>query len=789
VYLLQQRKPDAPPEWIQRLPQISKRLEDSLYRTAASFEEYIDENTLKQRLQKLATDMGKKAASLSQQPGQSRPSSAGVPLQPNQQALPHQPLHQPLPVQPQLQQGLQQQLKAQPVTTTNILNQPLKTPNLIVNMTDMNPNLPQVIQQPAPSFNPTGPIPSSSTSATTAPNALPISSNGIHNPMVTLMNNPVGAVANTGTSSEGANPTTGAPKTTSDRQQVLRHQQQRLLLLRHAAKCPHEDGRCPVTIHCAGMKRLWKHIAECKDQKCLVPHCVSSRYVLSHYHRCRDLRCPVCGPVREAIQRSHEKQKQMQQLKQRHEQEMQNNKSEVHVGDTVTQSAVVSPFQLAPEAKRARFDQTTGTAQMIVNPKSINSNFPHINAFPQPSTLQNIATDYAAPLPVPSTSVSMAPGGDLSVLPMKVESTNPRPQEDHSLINSFTVEEIEIHIKSLYRGLQLAPEALKTRCLDVMKQLMNHQHYWVFSKPVDPVDLGLDDYFQIVKNPMDLGTIQKRLENGYYHQLKDFEDDVNLTFDNAMLYNPAGTVVHNMAVELKQKFSKEYEKLIALMKAEDERRKNSDACALCGCEKLLFEPPVFYCNGLNCPSKRIRRNSYYYVGGNNQYHWCHLCFNDLKDSQDLPMGDIVLKKNQLLKKKNDEVHEESWVQCDRCERWIHQICGLFNTRQNKDQKSEYVCPACTIEDRKRRGFVDGTSKTPGAEDLQRTKLSQYLESHVRMKVDDFFEREAVERAAIEVSSTVLLSHIKSCVEQNQYISFHRIYLWKKPDKAWEWEGQ
>ena len=73
----------------------------------------------------------------------------------------------------------------------------------------------------------------------------------------------------------------------ADRQQVLRHQQQRLLLLRHAAKCPHENGKCPVTPHCAGMKRLWKHIADCKDQKCLVPHCVSSRYVLSHYHRCK----------------------------------------------------------------------------------------------------------------------------------------------------------------------------------------------------------------------------------------------------------------------------------------------------------------------------------------------------------------------------------------------------------------------------------------------------------------------------------------------------------------------
>jgi hypothetical protein len=29
-----------------------------------------------------------------------------------------------------------------------------------------------------------------------------------------------------------------------DRQKVLRHKQQRLLLFQHAAQCQHEDGRC-----------------------------------------------------------------------------------------------------------------------------------------------------------------------------------------------------------------------------------------------------------------------------------------------------------------------------------------------------------------------------------------------------------------------------------------------------------------------------------------------------------------------------------------------------------------
>jgi E1A/CREB-binding protein len=104
--------------------------------------------------------------------------------------------------------------------------------------------------------------------------------------------------------------------------QALRHKQQRLILLQHAAQCQHKDGPCPVTRHCADMKQLWSHISECDKQECRVPHCLSSKYILSHYHRCKDARCPICGPVRKAISREHvkQKQKQIQGIKQRQQQ-------------------------------------------------------------------------------------------------------------------------------------------------------------------------------------------------------------------------------------------------------------------------------------------------------------------------------------------------------------------------------------------------------------------------------------------------------------------------------------
>ena len=48
--LLIARKPNPPAEWLQKLPQMARRLEESLFRSAASFEEYRDRLTLKKRM-------------------------------------------------------------------------------------------------------------------------------------------------------------------------------------------------------------------------------------------------------------------------------------------------------------------------------------------------------------------------------------------------------------------------------------------------------------------------------------------------------------------------------------------------------------------------------------------------------------------------------------------------------------------------------------------------------------------------------------------------------------------
>ncbi|KAJ8438273.1 hypothetical protein Cgig2_030638 [Carnegiea gigantea] len=91
---------------------------------------------------------------------------------------------------------------------------------------------------------------------------------------------------------------------------------------------------------------------------------------------------------------------------------------------------------------------------------------------------------------------------------------------------------------------------LYKKCSSLLQKLMRHKLGWVFNQPVDVKKLGLHDYFDIIKHPMDLGTVKMRLTKNWYKTPREFAEDVRLTFHNAMTYNPEGQDVHFMAKEL-----------------------------------------------------------------------------------------------------------------------------------------------------------------------------------------------------------------------------------------------
>ena len=73
-------------------------------------------------------------------------------------------------------------------------------------------------------------------------------------------------------------------------------------------------------------------------------------------------------------------------------------------------------------------------------------------------------------------------------------------------------------------------------------------------------------------------------------------------------------------------------------------------------------------------------------------NWCHSCFMEER-KETLEIDGAKIKKIDVVKRKNDEEQEEAWVACDQCNRWVHQICGLFNKGRN-DSDVPYICPEC-----------------------------------------------------------------------------------------------
>jgi hypothetical protein len=80
-----------------------------------------------------------------------------------------------------------------------------------------------------------------------------------------------------------------------------------------------------------------------------------------------------------------------------------------------------------------------------------------------------------------------------------------------------------------------------------------------FANPVDPVALGLPTYYQIISEPMDLGTIQSKLDSDEIETPEEFGRLVRLVFENAMTFNVEPThIVHQSARQLLILFNQKF---------------------------------------------------------------------------------------------------------------------------------------------------------------------------------------------------------------------------------------
>ncbi|KAI0449849.1 histone acetyltransferase GCN5-like protein [Xylaria acuta] len=83
-----------------------------------------------------------------------------------------------------------------------------------------------------------------------------------------------------------------------------------------------------------------------------------------------------------------------------------------------------------------------------------------------------------------------------------------------------------------------------------LSQIQFHKQSWPFLNPVNKDEVA--DYYNVITSPMDLSTIEDKLEHDFYAAPKDLVHDLKLIFSNCRQYNDASTVYTKCAVKLEK---------------------------------------------------------------------------------------------------------------------------------------------------------------------------------------------------------------------------------------------
>ena len=65
--------------------------------------------------------------------------------------------------------------------------------------------------------------------------------------------------------------------------------------------------------------------------------------------------------------------------------------------------------------------------------------------------------------------------------------------------------------------MSLSPQ-WKEKCLEIIYSLLQYKISYIFAYPIDPKLDNCPDYFTIIKNPMDILTVQNKLQNNLYNK-------------------------------------------------------------------------------------------------------------------------------------------------------------------------------------------------------------------------------------------------------------------------------
>jgi hypothetical protein len=108
---------------------------------------------------------------------------------------------------------------------------------------------------------------------------------------------------------------------------------------------------------------------------------------------------------------------------------------------------------------------------------------------------------------------------------------------------------------------QLMTAKMLDKCNAILKQIKEKDLLGgsFFAEPVDPVAHGIPTYHQIITNPMDLGTVQAKMDANEVQSPEEFARLMRLIFENAIKFNvDPGHVVHQSALNLLTLFNNKF---------------------------------------------------------------------------------------------------------------------------------------------------------------------------------------------------------------------------------------
>nr|XP_033340937.1 serine/arginine repetitive matrix protein 2-like isoform X1 [Megalopta genalis] len=217
----------------------------------------------------------------------------------------------------------------------------------------------------------------------------------------------------------------------------------------------------------------------------------------------------------------------------------------------------------------------------------------------------------------------------------------------------------------------------------VLESLKDHVDAWPFIDPVD--EEYAPRYYSVVRKPMDLSTMEEKLDGGLYKSLSEFKRDFCLIVDNCRQYNGSDNEYTEMAFNLKDAFDKAVNRYL-----ESETSSDEDPSS----PKSFLATPV----SPSCPSrvssphqnrkrskKSTKKSKSYKSEGKGKSK-----VNEKNDEEEKRGKNYKLPKKKRGKKKSKKAKDEESV----------------NEEEQEDQESEDAMSESSMVTSKRRKHIE-----------------------------------------------------------------------------------